>query len=247
MNRLKGKTVILTGASSGIGMATAKAFAAAGANLVLAARRLDRLSALARDLEKGGVGADAVQCDVTSRKDVDALFDRAAKHFGAPSVLVNNAGVMLLGRFERGLADEWQKMSDLNVQALLYASYKAIDLMKGNGGGVLVHVSSTAGRVSRPLSGAYAATKAAVLAAAESMRQETIGHNIRVCSVIPGAVATDLPDHVTDEEARTALAGLLKMKRLEPDDVANAIVFAAGQPDYVSINEILIRPTQQPF
>lgn len=247
MQKLKDKVAIVTGASSGIGAATARALAAAGARVVLVGRRLDRLQALSKEINAAGGQSHAAACDVTKPAEVDALFaDVKAKH-GPVSVLVNNAGVMLLGRFERGLADEWRQMQVLNVDALLYASYKAIDQMKTNDGGVLVHVSSTAGRGPRLLNGAYAATKAAVLAAAESMRQELIQHNIRISTIIPGAVSTDLADHVTDEEAKSALSGLLKMKRLEPEDVANAIVFAAEQPPYVSINEILIRPTQQPF
>ncbi|MET4491225.1 SDR family oxidoreductase [Bradyrhizobium sp. LA7.1] len=247
MSTLKNKVAIVTGASSGIGAETAKAFARSHAKVVLIGRRADRLKALEGEIREAGGEAFCITCDMTKRNDVDKAFAKSVAEHGPASILVNNAGVMLLGRFERGLADEWKQMEALNVQAALYASFKAIDQMKGIGGGVIVHVSSTAGRGPRLLNGAYAATKAAILAAAESMRQELIQHNIRVCTVIPGAVATDLADHVTDEEAKGALAGLLKMKRLEPEDVARAIVYAAEQPPYVSINEILIRPTQQPF
>lgn len=244
---MKNKTVIITGASSGIGAATAREFAAKGAKVVLAARRSDRIQALCDEIKGTGAECLAVACDVTDAGQVDELFSRTKKEFGPVDVLVNNAGIMLLGRFERGLRDEWQKMEDLNVVALFYASYKAIEHMREAGGGVIVHISSTAGRVSRPLAGAYAASKAAVLAAAESMRQELINDNIRICSIIPGAVATELTEHSSDEEAKGALAGITKMKRLEPEDLARSILFAADQPDYVSINEILIRPTVQPF
>lgn len=247
MNSLRNKTVIVTGASSGIGAATAKAFGHMGANVVLAARRKDRLEQLQQELATSGTQAEAVVCDVTKQADLDLLFEQSEKRFGPVAVLVNNAGIMLNARFEHGRIDDWRLMNDLNILALYYASYKAIEQMKTNGGGVIFHISSSAARRQRQLSGPYAGTKAAVLAAADSMRQEVIPYNIRVCTVMPGAVETDLISHIDDPEAKAAFANIAKMKRLQPEDIANIVLFVASQPDYVSINEVVVRPIQQEF
>jgi NADP-dependent 3-hydroxy acid dehydrogenase YdfG len=162
-------------------------------------------------------------------------------------ILVNNAGVMLLSTVGKGLSDEWRRMFDVNVLGLLYTTDAAVETMKRQGGGHLVNISSVAGRkVTRDASGVYAGSKFAVGAISEGLRQELLADNIRVTIVEPGAVATELTDHITDEDARESLGGLLSLEILEAEDVANAIVYAVTQPARVSVNEILIRPTQQP-
>jgi NADP-dependent 3-hydroxy acid dehydrogenase YdfG len=247
MPKLDGKVAVVTGASSGIGEATAEALAAEGAAVVVAARREERLADLTRRIEEGGGRVLAATCDVTDEAQAHGLIRRAEDEFGRVDILVNNAGVMLLSTVGKGLSDEWRRMFDVNVLGLLYATDAAIEPMKRQGGGHLVNVSSVAGRkVTRDSSGVYAGSKFAVGAISEGLRQELLQDNIRVTIVEPGAVATELTDHITDEDAREALGGLLNLEILQAEDVANAIVYAVTQPERVSVNEILIRPTQQP-
>jgi NADP-dependent 3-hydroxy acid dehydrogenase YdfG len=244
--KLDGKVVVITGASSGIGEATAVALAAEGAAVVAAARREDRLSELVRRIEEEGGRALPVSCDVTDEEQAHALIRRAQEEFGRVDILVNNAGVMLLSGVSKGLSHQWRQMFEVNVLGLLYATEAAIGIMKEQGSGHLVNVSSVAGRkVTRSSNGVYAGTKFAVNAISEGLRQELIEDNIRVTIVEPGAVATELSDHITDEDARESISGLMKLERLQAEDIANAVVFAVTQPDRVSVNEILIRPTQQ--
>ena len=247
MPKLDGKVAVVTGASSGIGEATAEALAAEGATVVVAARREERLVDLTKRIEEGGGKVLAATCDVTDEAQAHGLIRRAEDEFGRVDILVNNAGVMLLSTVGKGLSDEWRRMFDVNVLGLLYATDAAIETMKRQGGGHLVNVSSVAGRkVTRDSSGVYAGSKFAVGAISEGLRQELLQDNIRVTIVEPGAVATELTDHITDEDAREALGGLLNLEILQAEDVANAIVYAVTQPERVSVNEILIRPTQQP-
>ena len=247
MPKLDGRVAVVTGASSGIGEATAEALAAEGATVVVAARREERLADLAKRIEEGGGKVLAATCDVTDEAQAHGLIRRAEDEFGRVDILVNNAGVMLLSTVGKGLSDEWRRMFDVNVLGLLYATDAAIETMKRQGGGHLVNVSSVAGRkVSRESSGVYAGSKFAVGAISEGLRQELLEDNIRVTIVEPGAVATELTDHITDEDARESLGGLLNLEILRAEDIANAIVYAVTQPERVSVNEILIRPTQQP-
>jgi NADP-dependent 3-hydroxy acid dehydrogenase YdfG len=188
-----------------------------------------------------------VECDITDEKQAHALVRRAPEEFGRIDILVNNAGVMLLSTVGKSLSDQWRTMFEVNVMGLLYATDAAIGYMKEQGSGHLVNISSVAGRkVTRDSSGVYAGTKHAVNAISEGLRQELLGDNIRVSIVGPGAVETELPDHITDEEAREGLSGLMSLERLQPEDIASAIVYAVTQPERVSVNEILIRPTEQP-
>ena len=247
MNNLEGKVAVVTGASSGIGEATVRALAAEGASVVAGARRKERLDGLVEEVTRDGGRAIAVECDVTDESQARDLVHRAVEEYGSIDVLVNNAGVMLLSTVGKGLSDQWRQMFEVNVMGLLYATEAAIGHMKEQGSGHLVNISSVAGRkVTRDSSGVYAGTKHAVNAISEGLRQELLEDNIRVTIVGPGAVATELPDHITDEDAREGLSGLLALERLEAEDIAKAIVYALTQPERVSVNEILMRPTQQP-
>jgi NADP-dependent 3-hydroxy acid dehydrogenase YdfG len=243
-DKLNGKVAVVTGASSGIGEATVRSLAAEGAAVVAGARRKERLDGLVEEVARDGGKAIAVECDVTDEQQAHALVDRATEEFGKIDILVNNAGVMLLSKVEKGLSDEWRQMFNVNVLGLLYATDAAVEAMKGQGSGHIVNVSSVAGRKTRPTVGVYSGTKFAVNAISEAMRQELLEDGIRITMVEPGAVATELTDHITDEEVREGL----KQRNVEPlqsEDVANAITFAVSQPQRVSVNEILIRPTQQ--
>ncbi len=246
MGKLDGKVAVVTGGSSGIGEATVRALAAEGAAVVAGARRKERLDGLVDEVTRDGGKAIAVECDVTDEEQAHDLVHRAVEEFGRIDILVNNAGVMLLSTVGKGLSDQWRQMFEVNVMGLLYATEAAIGHMKEQGSGHLVNMSSVAGRkVTRDSSGVYAGTKHAVGAISEGLRQELLGDNIRVTVVEPGAVATELPDHITDEDARESLSGLLKLERLQAEDIAEAVVYAVTQPERVSVNEILIRPTQQ--
>jgi NADP-dependent 3-hydroxy acid dehydrogenase YdfG len=247
VGKLDGKVAVVTGASSGIGEATVRALAAEGAAVVAGARRKERLDGLVDDVTREGAKAVAVECDVTDEEQAHDLVHRAVEEYGRIDILVNNAGVMLLSTVGKGLSDQWRQMFEVNVMGLLYATDAAIEHMKGQHSGHLVNISSVAGRkVTRDSSGVYAGTKHAVGAVSEGLRQELLEDNIRVTIVEPGAVATELPDHITDEDARESLSGLLKLERLQAEDIAEAVVYAVTQPERVSVNEILIRPTQQP-
>jgi NADP-dependent 3-hydroxy acid dehydrogenase YdfG len=247
MAKLEGKVAVVTGASSGIGEATAEALAAEGAAVVVAARREDRLAGLVERIRGHGGRVLAAVSDVTEESGAHGLIQKAEEEFGSVDILVNNAGVMLLSNVGKSLSEEWRRMFDVNVMGLLYATDAAIEVMKRRGGGHLVNVSSLAGRkVTRDSSGVYAGSKHAVGAISEGLRQELLEDGIRVTVIEPGAVETELATHITDEEARESLGGLLQLEILQAEDIANAIVYAVTQPPRVSVNEILIRPTQQP-
>ena len=247
MAKLDGKVAVVTGASSGIGEATVRSLAAEGAAVVAGARRKERVDGIVEEVTQGGGKAIAVECDVTNEDQAHDLVQKAVEEFGKIDILVNNAGVMLLSTVGKGLSDQWRQMFEVNVMGLLYATDAAIGVMKEQGSGHLVNISSVAGRkVTRDSSGVYAGTKHAVGAISEGLRQELLEDNIRVTIVEPGAVDTELPDHITDEDARQGLSGLLKLDRLQAPDIAEAITYAVTQPERVSVNEILIRPTQQP-
>jgi len=245
--KLDGKVAVITGASSGIGEATAEALAAEGASVVVAARRKDRLSELVERINGSGGKAVSVECDVTDEEAAHALIQKAKDDLGSLDILVNNAGVMLLSKIEKGLSDQWRQMFDVNVLGLLYATDAAIAVMKEQQSGHIVNISSVAGRKSGPLRGAYSGTKFAVNAISEALRQELQEDNIRITMIEPGAVATELTNHITDEEAKEGISGMIAaMEPLQSEDIANAIAYVVTQPERVSINEVLIRPTHQP-
>lgn len=245
MAKLDGKTAIVTGASSGIGEATAEALAAEGARVVVAARRKDRLDDLTQRIEKNRGKVLAVECDVTNEEQAHNLIQQAQQEFGSVDILVNNAGVMLLSRIERGLSDEWRQMFDVNVLGLLYATDAAVEVMKRQGSGHIVNISSVAGRKVRETGGVYSGTKWAVNAISEALRMELLEDGIRVTVIEPGAVATELPTHITDEEAQQGMSRFAGIEVLQAEDIANAIAYCATQPPRVSVNEMLIRPSRQ--
>src|SRR5215210_2311990 len=245
MAKLDDKVAVITGASSGIGEATAEGLAAEGASVVVAARREERLSDLVERINGNGGKALSVECDVTDEEQAHDLIQRARDELGQVDILVNNAGVMQLSKIEKGLSEEWRRMFEVNVLGLLYVTDAAIQVMKEQGSGHLINISSVAGRKSGPFRGAYSGTKFAVNAISEALRVELLEDHIRVTMIEPGAVETELPDHITDEEAKEGINTLYQMDILQPEDIAAAIAYCAVQPERVSVNEILIRPTEQ--
>jgi len=246
--RLDGTVALVTGASSGIGEATAVALAEAGASVALVARRRDRLEALA-----GRIGGDVlvVGADVTDEDQARAMVARTVEHFGRLDTLVNNAGVMLLGPIVDAPVEEWRRMVELNLLGLLYATHAALPHLLVAAGSEprrvadVVNVSSVAGRFARAGSGAYNATKFGVGAFSESLRQEVTGRHVRVSLVEPGAVATELISHNRPEVVEGLLATWGPVEVLQPEDIADAITFTVTRPRRASVNEVLVRPTEQ--
>lgn len=242
---LSGRTIAITGASSGIGEATALACAAAGASVALGARRADRIDELARRIEDDGGRAIALPTDVADERQARAFVEHAYEHLGGLDGLVNNAGVMLLGPVAGAPTEEWRRMVDVNLLGLLYCTHAALPVMLEAGRGDIVNVSSVAGRIASAGSAVYNMTKWGVGAFSEGLRQEVTGAGIRVTIVEPGAVATELPGHNRPEIQAAMAKRFDGVTPLESDDIARAIVYALAQPPNVSINEILVRPTSQ--
>ncbi|MDQ6693943.1 MAG: SDR family NAD(P)-dependent oxidoreductase [Chloroflexota bacterium] len=240
------KVALITGASSGIGEATALALAAQGMRVVLAARRVERLDALAERIERAGGEAFCVTADVTQERETAEMVSRAREQWGRIDILVNNAGVMLLGPIDGADTEDWRRMVQTNLMGLLYATHRVLPVMKAQGSGHIVNISSVAGRIARAGSAVYNATKWGVVAFSEALRQECIESNIRVTVVEPGIVDTELGSHITHAPAREGLRKRIEeITPLRAEDIANAIVYAVAQPPHVNVNEILIRPTQQ--
>jgi NADP-dependent 3-hydroxy acid dehydrogenase YdfG len=242
---LAGQVVAVTGASSGIGEATALACARAGAAVALAARRVDRCEELAQRISKEGGRAIAVAADVGEERQARAFIERAHSELGRLDVLVNNAGVMLLGPIESADTEEWRRMVQVNVFGVLYCTHAALPLMSQQGSGHIVNVSSVAGRVARAGFGVYNLTKFGVGAFSESLRQEAVPKGVRVTLIEPGAVATELASHNRPEVLEQMAKRFEGVTRLAAEDIANAIAYAIGQPPNVSVNEVLVRPSGQ--
>ncbi len=248
---LDGTAVLITGASSGIGAATARALAAQGAAVAVAARRRDRLDALAEELRGGGTEVAVLESDITVEAAARDAVERTVAEFGRLDTLVNNAGVMLLGPVVGAPLEEWQRMVQLNVLGLLYCTHAALPhLLKAAQDSPrqvadLVNISSVAGRVPRNGSGVYNATKHAVGAFSESLRQEVTGRHVRVSLVEPGAVDTELASHNRPEVQESMRARFAAMERLHDVDIADAITWLITRDRRVAVNEILIRPTEQ--
>ncbi len=241
---IENKVVVITGASSGNGAVTARHLARHGAKLVLGARRLDRLQALATELS---LGADAaVQTDVTQYDQVKRLVDHAVQTHGRIDVILNNAGLMPHSPLERVKVEDWDRMIDVNLRGVLYGIAAALPYMKAQKSGHIINVSSIAGHKVRPGSAVYAATKTAVRVISEGLRQEVKPYNIRTTVISPGAVATELAESVTEpdiaENVRQAMA-----IAVPADAFATMVVFAMSQPEDVDVHEIVFRPTRQEF
>lgn len=243
MSGIQGKVVVITGASSGLGEATARLLAGRGAKVVLGARRTDRLAAVVADIERSGGEAVAKTTDVTRRADVEALVQAALQKFGRVDVMVNNAGLMATSPIARLLVEEWERMVDINIKGVLYGIAAALPLFQRQGSGHFINISSVAGHKISMGSAVYAGTKFAVRAISEGLRQEVDG--IRTTIISPGAVRTELPLGISDPESATRIQEFYRQQAISPDAVARAIAYAIEQPADVDINEVLLRPTVQ--
>jgi NADP-dependent 3-hydroxy acid dehydrogenase YdfG len=236
----QGRVAVVTGASSGIGEATARTLAADGYRVALLARRLDRITALADDLGNGSI---AIQADVTDRDSIVAAADRVRQELGGADVLVNNAGIMLLGPFSSDQRDDYRQMLEVNLLGAITATEVFLDQLK-DGGGDIINISSVAGRTARAGNGVYAATKWGLNGWSESLRQELLP-DVRVTLIEPGAVATELPTHITHEATRQGAEQLYSQVTVTAEDIAEVIAFAVNRPKHLAINEILLRPANQ--
>jgi NADP-dependent 3-hydroxy acid dehydrogenase YdfG len=242
---LAGKVALVTGASSGIGEATASALAAAGARVAIAARRADRLEALAARIEKAGGTALKIAADVTSSAEVSGMVEKVIAEWGRLDIIVNNAGVMLLSPAAEATLEDWRHMVELNLLALMGVTKAALPHLKASKGHI-VNVSSVAGRVANPGASGYAATKFGVVGFSEALRREVYADKVRVTVIEPGVVRTELGDHITNPASKAGLdQRLATMEVLTAEDVAAAILYAVTQPARVNVNEIVIRPTDQ--
>jgi NADP-dependent 3-hydroxy acid dehydrogenase YdfG len=241
-------TAIITGASSGIGQATAKELAAKGYHVMLAARREERLVDLKKEIEAEGGSADYKVTDVTSADEMKSLAQAALEKTGKIDILVNNAGLMPLSYMNKLKLDEWEKMVDVNIKGVLYGIAAVLPIMEEQKSGHILNVSSVAGHQVMKGSAVYSGTKYAVRAISDGLRQEIDpSHEIRVTIVSPGAVATELTNTITDDDVLDSFKSMSEsMEPLQAEDIANAIGYAVEQPTHVDVNEILIRPRQQP-
>ncbi|GAA5541228.1 SDR family oxidoreductase [Brucella sp. NBRC 113783] len=245
MQGIQDKVVVITGASSGLGEAAARRLAEGGAKLVLGARRLDRLKALAGEL-KLAEGA-VLRTDVTDRLQVQHLVDQAVKLHGRVDVLINNAGLMPHSMLEMGKVDDWDRMIDVNIKGVLYGIAAALPHMRDQKSGHIINVSSVAGHKVGPGGAVYSATKTAVRVISEGLRQEVKPYNIRTTVISPGAVATELPNSVTDPQQAERVKVLYNNVAIPAESFASMVAFAMSQPDNVDVNEILYRPTAQEY
>ena len=244
-NNIQDKIVVITGASSGMGEATARHLAQQGAKVVLGARRAERLEALVNEIKSAGGEALAVTTDVTNRADVAKLVDTAVETFGRVDVLINNAGIMPLSPLEALKVDEWEQMIDVNIKGVLYGIAAALPHMKAQRSGHVITTASVAGHLIFPASSVYSGTKFAVRAICEGFRQEVKDYNIRTTIVSPGAVKTELLDHISDEAVQGANRDFVGSVGISPSSFASMVAFAISQPDDVDVNEIIFRPTAQ--
>ncbi|MER8595476.1 SDR family oxidoreductase [Mesorhizobium sp. M1182] len=243
---IENKVVVITGASSGLGEATARHLAARGASVVLGARRSHRIDALVQELTAAGHKAKAVTTDVTDAGQVQNLVNTAVREFGRIDVMLNNAGLMPLAPLERLKVDEWDRMIDVNIKGVLYGIAAALPYMKEQRSGHIINVSSVYGHVVDLGAAVYCATKFAVRALSEGLRKEVKPYNIRTTVISPGAVSTELLEHISEKDIQQGTRDFVSKIAVGPDTFARTVAFAINEPDDVDINEILFRPTAQP-
>jgi NADP-dependent 3-hydroxy acid dehydrogenase YdfG len=243
-NNIKGKVAVITGASSGIGEATAIMLAAQGAKVVLGARRKDRLEGLANQIKAAGGEAVCLVADIKQRNDLVKLVDLACETYGRLDVMVNNAGISHLSRIDDLQVDDWEEMIDVNLKGTLYGIAAALPIFKKQCSGHIINIISTSGIKIVPLQGVYAGTKNAVRTIAEALRQES-GGQYRVTGISPGFVNTELADHIKDEAARSAIQEKAAKIAITPNAIAGAVAYAINQPDNVDVGDIVIRPSVQ--
>ncbi|MEH2015101.1 SDR family oxidoreductase [Nostoc sp.] len=244
MSEIEKKVVLITGASSGIGEASARLLASRGAHVVLGARRTDRLETLVTAIGNEGGSAHYKQLDVTQRNDMEEFVGFAQKTFGRIDVIVNNAGVMPLSKLEALKVDEWNRMIDVNIRGVLHGIAAGLPIMKEQGFGQFINISSIGGHAVSPTAAVYCATKFAVGAISEGLRQEV--SDIRVTVISPGVTESELADSISDSEARRGMQDFRQIA-IPPEAIARAIAFAIEQPDDVDVSEIIVRPTASPY
>ena len=244
-SNIEGKVVVITGASSGMGAAAARHLAAQGATVVLGARRVERLQALAGEITAAGGKALAVETDVTDRGQMQRLVDAAVVTYGRIDVLVNDAGIMPLSPLERLKVDEWDRMIDVNLKGVLYGIAAALPHMNAQRAGHIINLSSVAGHKLFGGSAVYSATKFGVRALSEGLRQEVKPYNVRTTIISPGAIKTELLDHISETDVQQANRDHVGQVGVPADSFARVVAFAISQPEELDINEILFRPTSQ--
>jgi NADP-dependent 3-hydroxy acid dehydrogenase YdfG len=244
MSGIEGKVVAITGASSGIGEATARLVAARGAHVVIGARRADRLEALVAEITAVGGSVRHKTVDVADAQDVEDFLGYAQSEFGRLDVVINNAGLMPLSRVDAGKIDEWNQMIDVNIRGVLHGIKAGLPIMKQQGSGQFVNISSIGGHQVYPTAAVYCATKFAVLAISEGLRQEH--DDIRVTVISPGVTRSELASTITDPGAQNAMAEFRQIA-IEPEAIARAIAFSIEQPGDVDVSEIIVRPTASPY
>jgi NADP-dependent 3-hydroxy acid dehydrogenase YdfG len=242
-----GKVVVITGASSGLGEATARLLGKHGATVVLAARRTDRIKALANEINEAGGKALAIATDVTDREQTQELVDTAVEKFGKIDVMLNNAGLMPLAPLEKLKTDEWDRMIDVNIKGVLNGIAAALPYMKQQKSGHFINVSSVYGHKLGPDATVYCATKFAVRVLSEGLRQEVKPFNIRTTVISPGAVASELLEHISDQEIQAGTKKFVNQIAVPAETFARMVAFAINEPAEVDVNEILFRPTLQPI
>ncbi|GAA0709003.1 SDR family NAD(P)-dependent oxidoreductase [Dokdonella soli] len=246
MKTLDSRVALVTGASSGIGEATAVALAEAGARVAIAARRRDRLDELANRLRKLGAEPLVLEADLLDEHEAQRIVAETEARYGRLDILVNNAGVMYLEPVADADLGRWRRMLELNVLSLIASTQAALRGMRARGSGDIVNIASTAGRVANPNGAGYSATKFGVVAFSEALRREVHRDGVRVSVVEPGAVATELRDHIGNPAVKEAIETWAEsLRQLQPADIAEAILFCVTRPSHVSINEVLMRPTDQ--
>ncbi|MDW0150320.1 MAG: SDR family oxidoreductase [Nitrososphaeraceae archaeon] len=243
---IRNKVVIVTGASSGIGYATALELSKAGAKVAAGARRVEKLETLKNEVQKYGGEIIVKKLDVTKKEDCDSFINLVTKTWNHIDILINNAGIMPLSFFKNLKVSEWEQMIDVNLKGVLYCTAAVIPFMITKKSGHIVNISSVAGRIVFPAGSVYCATKHAVTAFSEGLRQElSQRYNIKVTCIEPGVVSTELPNTITDKSLESFVESVKEMESLNAEDIANAIIYSLDSPQYLNINEILLRPLSQ--